>query len=115
MKIFKGLNFRINLDLVSTICLLGENTHDEVIRHEMIPMNPTHLSFWQKFWELHYKMIMTGHDRDMEHKYSSSPLDWPFMKKNVAYWLSDNSNVSNIILLYLYNGIRTKFYSKVPL
>jgi dolichyl-phosphate-mannose-protein mannosyltransferase len=66
----------------------------------MIPLNPTYLSFWQKFSELQYRMIMMGQDKDIEHKYSSSPLDWPFMKKNVAYWLSDNSNVSTIEFIF---------------
>ena len=61
---------------------------------EMIPLEPTHLSFWAKFWELQTKMLFSQHDTEMEHKYSSSPLDWPFMSKNIAYWMSSTSNVS---------------------
>lgn len=61
---------------------------------EMIPTEPTHLSFWTKFLELQYKMFMAKGDVEMEHKYSSEPLQWPLLSKNVAYWMSPGSNVS---------------------
>ena len=61
---------------------------------EMIPLEPTHLSFWAKLWEVQTKMLFSQHDAELEHKYSSSPLDWPFMSKNIAYWMSSSSNVS---------------------
>lgn len=84
----------------SCFCLVlkGEKHEEQVIelaRTEMIPMQPTYLSFWQKFLELQLKMVMIIEDPQSEHKYSSSPLDWPLMKRNVAYWLSDTSNVSS--------------------
>ena len=60
---------------------------------EMIPTEPTHLSFWTKFLELQYKMFMAKGDVEMEHKYSSEPLQWPLLSKNVAYWMSPRSNV----------------------
>ena len=60
---------------------------------EMIPLEPTHLSFWTKFTELQLKMLL-GKAEEMEHKYSTEPLEWPLMDKNVAYWMSSNSNVS---------------------
>nr|XP_022326265.1 protein O-mannosyl-transferase 1-like [Crassostrea virginica] len=59
---------------------------------EMIPTEPTHLSFWTKFLELQYKMFMAKGDVEMEHKYSSEPLQWPILSKNVAYWMSPRSN-----------------------
>ena len=63
---------------------------------EMIPLEPTQLSFWAKFWELQMKMLFSQHDAEMEHKFSSSPLEWPFMSKNIAYWMSSVSNVSSL-------------------
>lgn len=60
----------------------------------MIPTEPTRLSFWTKFLELQYKMFMAKGDVEMEHKYSSEPIQWPLLSKNVAYWMSPNSNVS---------------------
>lgn len=62
---------------------------------EMIPLKPTHLSFWTKFYELQMKMLFSINDVEMEHKYSSGPLDWPFLAKNTAYWMSSTSNVSH--------------------
>ncbi|XP_052789205.1 protein O-mannosyltransferase 1-like [Mya arenaria] len=59
---------------------------------EMIPTKPTELSFWEKFIELQLKMLFVSADKEMEHKYASSPLEWPLMNKNVAYWMSGNSN-----------------------
>ncbi|XP_041368198.1 protein O-mannosyl-transferase 1-like [Gigantopelta aegis] len=59
---------------------------------EMIPLEPTRLSFWTKFWELQLKMIFSSQDVELEHKYCSDPLDWPFMTKNIAYWMSPNTN-----------------------
>ncbi|XP_046370265.2 protein O-mannosyl-transferase 1-like [Haliotis rufescens] len=59
---------------------------------EMIPLEPTHLSFWSKFLELQMKMIFSNQDAELEHKYSSDPTEWPFMSKNIAYWMSPFSN-----------------------
>ncbi|KAJ8300903.1 hypothetical protein KUTeg_022422, partial [Tegillarca granosa] len=59
---------------------------------EMIPLAPTELSFWTKFKELQIKMFMSNSDIDMEHKYSSCPLDWPFATRNVAYWMNPKNN-----------------------
>ncbi len=43
---------------------------------------------------LQLKMLTSRHDADLEHKYSSGPFEWPLFDRNVAYWLSANSNVS---------------------
>ena len=66
----------------------------DIHQAELIPTQPTQLSFWNKFWELQFKMILSSPSKEMEHKYSSSPIDWPFMMKNVAYWMNGNTNVS---------------------
>ena len=43
------------------------------------------------------KMLFSQHDAELEHKYSSSPLDWPMMSKNIAYWMSSENNVSFVL------------------
>ncbi|RUS87081.1 hypothetical protein EGW08_005157 [Elysia chlorotica] len=62
---------------------------------ELIPLQPTHLSFWAKLYELQVKMLISNQDAKLEHKYSSGPWDWPFSKRNIAYWMSptDNSQI----------------------
>ncbi|XP_048773923.2 protein O-mannosyl-transferase 1-like [Ostrea edulis] len=69
-----------------------ESQTRDMAHAEMIPTEPTHLSFWTKFLELQYKMFMAKGDVEMEHKYSSEPIQWPFLSKNVAYWMSPHSN-----------------------
>lgn len=63
---------------------------------EFVPLNPTSLSFWDKVVELQYKMLIGNPENVQNHMYSSdSPLDWLFLTKGIAYWLSPNSNVWN--------------------
>ncbi|KAK3605873.1 hypothetical protein CHS0354_017778 [Potamilus streckersoni] len=59
---------------------------------EMIPLEPTHLSFFDKFLELQYRILFIQGDTEMEHKYSSTPLDWPLSSKNLAYWMHPVTN-----------------------
>ena len=77
-----------------------EEQFRDLAQSELIPTEPTHLSFWTKFLELQLKMFSAKGDVDMEHKYSSSPLDWPLGSKNVAYWMNPRSNVSKYMYLY---------------
>lgn len=51
------------------------------------------LSFWDKFFELHSKMLWHS-DQIQNHLYASDPLDWPLMNKGIAYWVDKDSNVS---------------------
>ncbi|XP_063754336.1 protein O-mannosyl-transferase 1 isoform X2 [Eleginops maclovinus] len=59
--------------------------------------SPTHIdvdrkiSFWAKFLELQWKMLMVKQE-DSEHKYSSAPLEWITMETNIAYWLHPSTN-----------------------
>lgn len=75
---------------------------------EMIPTSATKLTFWEKFFELQYKMIFAGTESVQNHMYSSEPLEWPLMSRGIAYWVATNSNVrtisnlKKIILLYVY-------------
>ncbi|XP_005092590.1 protein O-mannosyl-transferase 1 [Aplysia californica] len=72
---------------------------------EMIPMKATYMSFWAKLYELQFKMLFSTQDARLEHKYSSLPQQWPFMAKNIAYWMSpkDNSQIhliGNVVIWY---------------
>nr|XP_027197396.1 protein O-mannosyltransferase 1-like [Dermatophagoides pteronyssinus] len=78
----------------------------ELGRAEFVPLSPTYLSFWDKMFELQYKMLINT-ENIQNHIYSTdSPLDWPFLTKGIAYWLSPKSNaqiylIGNIFLWYL--------------
>lgn len=70
----------------------------------MIPTKKTHLSFFEKFFELQTKMIW--HAKHTEsHMYSSTPLEWPLLEKGIAYWVDNKSNgqihlLGNILIWY---------------
>lgn len=68
----------------------------------MIPTQATTLSFWDKLLELQYKMLFAHQEPLQSHMYSSEPLEWPFMSRTIAYWVSPDSNVSvkNLISFY---------------
>ncbi|XP_018574130.1 protein O-mannosyltransferase 1 isoform X2 [Anoplophora glabripennis] len=77
----------------------------DLVTAEMIPTAPTKLSFWQKFFELHYKMMFVSTDSVQNHMYSSEPFEWPLMSRGIAYWVSSSSNaqihlLGNIIIWY---------------
>ncbi|XP_059150933.1 protein O-mannosyl-transferase 1-like [Physella acuta] len=75
----------------------------ELQQAELIPLKPTYLSFWAKLYELQIKMIFSNQDAKLEHKYSSGPKEWPFMSRNIAYWMSSSDNsqihlIGNIVV-----------------
>ncbi|KOC67579.1 Protein O-mannosyltransferase 1 [Habropoda laboriosa] len=77
----------------------------ELINAEMIPLQATTLSFWEKFVELQIKMFLSGQEGQNSHMYSSDPLDWPLMSRGIAYWVSNDSNaqvhlLGNIAIWY---------------
>ncbi|XP_072376843.1 protein O-mannosyltransferase 1 [Diabrotica undecimpunctata] len=77
----------------------------EMVTAEMIPTTPTRLSFWQKFFELHYKMMFANTENVQNHMYSSEPHEWPFLSRGIAYWISSTSNaqvhlLGNIAIWY---------------
>ncbi|XP_020282820.1 protein O-mannosyltransferase 1 [Pseudomyrmex gracilis] len=77
----------------------------ELISAEMIPLQATALSFWEKFAELQVKMLFGGQESQNSHMYSSGPLEWPLMSRGIAYWVSNNSNaqvhlLGNIVIWY---------------
>uniref|UniRef100_A0A0B7AJ65 dolichyl-phosphate-mannose--protein mannosyltransferase n=1 Tax=Arion vulgaris TaxID=1028688 RepID=A0A0B7AJ65_9EUPU len=78
----------------------------ELQEAELIPLKPTYLSFWAKFSELQMKMVSSNLDAKLEHKYSSAPQEWPFMRRNIAYWMSATDNaqihlVGNIVVWFV--------------
>lgn len=64
----------------------------ELMNAEMIPLKATTLTFWEKFVELQIKMLFDGHEAQSSHMYSSGPLEWPFLTRGIAYWVSTKSN-----------------------
>ena len=64
----------------------------QLLKSEMIPMERTQLSFWQKFRELQIKMFWQS-ETVQNHMYSSEPLEWPLMSKGIAYWYQKDTNV----------------------
>lgn len=77
----------------------------ELINAEMIPLQATTLSFWEKFEELQIKMLFSGQEGQNSHMYSSDPVDWPLMSRGIAYWVSSDSNaqvhlLGNIAIWY---------------
>ncbi|EFA03006.2 protein O-mannosyltransferase 1 [Tribolium castaneum] len=77
----------------------------ELVTAEMIPTAATSLTFWEKFFELHYKMLFSGTESVQNHMYSSEPLEWPLMARGIAYWVSSTSNaqihlIGNLLLWY---------------
>lgn len=72
----------------------------ELVTAEMIPTAATSLTFWEKFFELHYKMLFSGTESVQNHMYSSEPLEWPLMARGIAYWVSSTSNVRLRLIPY---------------
>ncbi|CAG9826351.1 unnamed protein product [Diabrotica balteata] len=81
----------------------------EMVTAEMIPTTPTRLSFWQKFFELHYKMMFANTENVQNHMYSSEPHEWPFLSRGIAYWISSTSNTSSAEVLWTCNKWSRKY------
>uniref|UniRef100_T1JMV6 Protein O-mannosyltransferase 1 n=1 Tax=Strigamia maritima TaxID=126957 RepID=T1JMV6_STRMM len=72
---------------------------------EFVPTAPTHLSFWEKLWELQFKMFLVNQENVQDHMYSSGPFEWPFLTRGIAYWVSQESNaqihlIGNLVIWY---------------
>ncbi|TDG41810.1 hypothetical protein AWZ03_011767 [Drosophila navojoa] len=77
----------------------------QLLSAEMIPTQPTKLSFWSKLLELQTKMLW--HAKQLQsHMYSSQPHEWPLLDKGIAYWLDDSSSaqiylLGNVLIWYV--------------
>ena len=65
----------------------------ELFNAELIPQDPTYLSFPEKFLKLQIKMPVTNEDNVQNHNYASDPSEWPFLTRGIAYFISKTSNV----------------------
>ncbi|GAB0098898.1 Protein O-mannosyltransferase 1 [Sergentomyia squamirostris] len=78
----------------------------ELVNREMIPLTRTNLSFLRKFMELQLKMLWyTDSLQINNHMYGSTPIDWIFMSKGIAYWVDPESNgqvhlLGNLVIWY---------------
>jgi dolichyl-phosphate-mannose-protein mannosyltransferase len=65
----------------------------ELLGAEMIPTKPTVLSFWAKFMELQWKMLMnSGGAQSESHAYASFPSEWILLSRGIAYWIGAGNN-----------------------
>lgn len=67
---------------------------------EFVPLEPTSLTFFQKFYELHYKLISYQQDSIKDHIYAcDSPIDWILMNIGTAYWFDGSMKTNAQIYL----------------
>jgi len=77
----------------------------ELAQHELIPEEKTALSFWEKFVEVQFKMLLTSQENVKNHNFASDPSEWPFLTRGIAYFISKESNnqvhlLGNIVVWY---------------
>jgi len=77
----------------------------ELQQHELIPEKKTALSFWAKFFEVQFKMLLTSQENVKNHNFASDPTEWPFLTRGIAYFISKDSNaqvhlMGNIVVWY---------------
>merc|ERR1711962_411617 len=77
----------------------------EMLTHELIPETKTELSFWEKFFELQFKMLITNQENVQNHNFASDPTEWPFLTRGIAYFIAKDSNnqvhlMGNIVVWY---------------
>ncbi|XP_078686158.1 protein O-mannosyl-transferase 1-like [Branchiostoma floridae x Branchiostoma belcheri] len=69
----------------------NEETFNQATYEDTMDDQPL-MGFLGKFAELQWKMLSTNKELQQEHKYSSSPAEWPLMERGVAYWLHPRTN-----------------------
>lgn len=70
---------------------------------EFVPLEPTKLNFFEKFYELHYKLLTYQQDSLKDHIYASdSPIDWVLLNRGTAYWV-DGASESNAQIFLIGN------------
>jgi len=82
-----------------------KDRHIELINTDFIPLQPTQLSFWEKFFELQVRMLFISNENVQNHMYTSSPWDWLLLTRGIAYWVSPTSNaqihlLGNVFIWY---------------
>ncbi|XP_067643362.1 protein O-mannosyltransferase 1-like isoform X1 [Eurosta solidaginis] len=64
----------------------------ELLNAQMIPTKVIQLTFIEKFFELQTKMLLYTKQMD-DHMYSSTPLEWPLLDKDIAYWVNPKTSI----------------------
>lgn len=77
----------------------------ELMTTDFIPLEPTQLTFWEKFFELQIRMLFISNENVQNHMYTSSPWEWLILTRGIAYWVSPESNaqihlLGNIMIWY---------------
>jgi dolichyl-phosphate-mannose-protein mannosyltransferase len=71
---------------------------------EFVPLEPTSLTFFEKFWELHLKLLSYQQEAVRDHLYASEmPLDWLLMTRGTAYWVDNQSTSGNAQIFFMAN------------
>ena len=61
------------------------------------------------------RMLRINSELVQEHTFSSRPFDWPFMKRGVAYWISNTSNVSKLYKYFHFSKEIERLFIKICL
>nr|CAG4638251.1 EOG090X015P [Cyclestheria hislopi] len=77
----------------------------EFINSDFIPLEPTQMTFWEKFFELQLRMLFISNENVQNHMYTSSPWEWLTLTRGIAYWVAPDSNaqihlLGNILIWY---------------
>lgn len=73
-------------------------------REEFVPLEPTSLTFFEKFYELHYKLLNYQQESIKDHIYATeSPIDWILMSRGTAYWVDNYATEGNAQIFLICN------------
>lgn len=79
---------------------------------EFVPLEPTSLTFLEKFLEIHQKLLVYQQDAMKDHIYAcESPLDWIFLTKGTAYWV--DSTLKDHAQVFLIGNVNTSLIGLV--
>ncbi|EDO30753.1 predicted protein [Nematostella vectensis] len=66
---------------------------DKTSIEQQAPQAAKPMAFFPKFLEMQWKMIQSNKELSGEHTFSSTPSQWPIMKRGVAYWIHRDKNM----------------------
>lgn len=71
---------------------------------EFVPLEPTSLTFFEKFIEIHHKLLHYQQEAIKDHIYATeSPLDWILMARGTAYWVDNYAANGNSQIFLICN------------
>merc|ERR1711936_713202 len=68
----------------------------EMINHELIPVEETVLTFWDKFFELQFKMLITNQENVQNHNFARDSNNQVHLMGNIVIWYT----ASTCLLIY---------------